>query len=146
MYLEAEQYVSDYDPESNALLEAIKSNAPFGLGDFAPTHVKFELAYWRKANAIHNWFVQNVQDGKDDCNDFYVPVAKLRDLKDLCEKVLANIELAPELLPAKQGFFFGSYEYDEWYEQDLRNTVEKLNKILSHPDSKKWWISYRSSW
>ena len=26
-----------------------------------------EVGYWRKANAIHGWFVRNVQNGKDDC-------------------------------------------------------------------------------
>ena len=27
-----------------------------------------EAAYWRKANQIHNWFVENIQDGEDDCS------------------------------------------------------------------------------
>lgn len=27
-----------------------------------------EIAYWRKANAIHRWFVDNVQNGTDDCH------------------------------------------------------------------------------
>ena len=26
-----------------------------------------EVAYWRKFNALHNWFVQNCQDGVDEC-------------------------------------------------------------------------------
>ena len=26
-----------------------------------------QVGYWRKANQIHNWFVENVQDGEDDC-------------------------------------------------------------------------------
>ena len=29
--------------------------------------VRYEVLMWRKANAIHNWFVQNVQKGVDDC-------------------------------------------------------------------------------
>ena len=28
-----------------------------------------QIASWRKANAIHKWFVDNVQDGVDDCGD-----------------------------------------------------------------------------
>lgn len=28
-----------------------------------------EAMYWRKANAIHQWFVKNIQDGKDDFVD-----------------------------------------------------------------------------
>ena len=27
-----------------------------------------EVMYWRKANYIHNWFVENIQNGSDDCN------------------------------------------------------------------------------
>ena len=146
MYLNAELYVSDYKDEDKPLEEAIKENVPGGLGKFRPKNVTFELIYWRKANAIHNWFVQNVQEGKDDCGDYYVSLEKLKELKESCEKVLKDNKLAPDLLPSVKGFFFGSYTYDEYYERDLERTVEVLNKILSSPDAKNWWITYRSSW
>jgi len=146
MYLEAEQYISDYDEKDKPLLEAIKKNAPLGLGEFRPKNVTFEIAYWRKANAIHNWFVTNVQEGKDKCQKSYVSLDQLTELHDLCNKVLDDISLAPTLLPSQKGFFFGSYEYDEYYERDLQRTVEKLNRILTNPDAKKWWISYQASW
>ena len=29
--------------------------------------IEFNVGYWRKANAIHNWFVENVQKYDDDC-------------------------------------------------------------------------------
>jgi len=64
----------------------------------------------------------------------------------VCAKVLEDISLAPTLLPSQKGFFFGSYEYDEYYERDLQRTVEKLDKILKSPDAKKWWITYQASW
>ena len=146
MYLEAEQYVSDYDEKDKPLLEAIKKNAPLGLGEYRPKNVTFEIAYWRKANAIHNWFVTNVQEGKDECQKSYVSLDQLTELHDLCNTVLDDISLAPSLLPACKGFFFGSYEYDEHYEYDLQRTVEKLDRILTNPDAKKWWISYQASW
>ena len=28
--------------------------------------------YWRKANAIHGWFVKNAQQGIDDCRTYSV--------------------------------------------------------------------------
>ena len=146
MYLNAELYVSDYKDEDKPLEEAIKENVPGGLGKFRPKNVTFELAYWRKANAIHNWFVQNVQEGKDDCGDYYVSLEKLKELKETCEKVLDNPKLAGELLPSVKGFFFGSYTYDEYYERDLERTVKALDKIISNPDAKNWWITYTSSW
>lgn len=146
MYLTAELYISEYDDNNIALINSIKQSAPKGLGEFTPRTASFELAYWRKANAIHGWFVKHVQDGKDECQDSYVSLKQLQELKDICEKVLADISLAPELLPATKGFFFGAYDYDEWYTSDLRNTADKLDKILKNPDAKKWAIQYHASW
>ena len=47
-----------------------------------------EVGYWRKANQIHKWFVDNCCDGKDDCNEHYLKFEKLLELKELCQKVL----------------------------------------------------------
>ena len=30
------------------------------------SHIIEEMIYWRKANAIHNWFVENCQEGVDE--------------------------------------------------------------------------------
>ena len=146
MYLTAEMYVSEYNERDKPLEEAIREAAPGGLGRFRPKNVTFELAYWRKANAIHGWFVKNVQEGKDDCGEYYVSLDKLKELKKTCEKVLEDVRLAEDVLPATKGFFFGDYRYDEYYERDLERTVEVLDKILSSPDAKDWWIQYHSSW
>lgn len=51
------------------------------------------VGYWRKANAIHRWFVENVQDGNDDCGEYEVTKEKLEELKDTCLEVLAGCEL-----------------------------------------------------
>jgi hypothetical protein len=146
MYLTAELYVSEYNEKDKPLEEAIREATSGGLGKFRPKNVTFELAYWRKANAIHGWFVKNVQEGEDDCREYWVSLNKLKELKETCEKVLDNLSLANELLPTTKGFFFGDYRYDEYYEQDLERTVEVLDKILSCPQAKDWWIEYRSSW
>ena len=146
MYLNAEHFLSEYDEESSEVIAAIKKAAPLNLGKFKPQNISFQLACWRKANAIHGWFVKNVQEGKDDCEDYYVSLEQLRELKETCEKVLNDNKLAEELLPVTKGFFFGSYEYDEWYTDQLIITVELLDNILSDPNCGKWWIQYRSSW
>lgn len=52
-----------------------------------------QAAYWRKANAIHKWFVDNVQDGEDDCGEYYVPRPKLHELLKLVNKVLDGSKL-----------------------------------------------------
>ena len=49
-----------------------------------------EVGYWRKANAIHNWFVNNIQNGKDDCGRYEVSKEKLESLLKICEKILEN--------------------------------------------------------
>ena len=102
--------------------------------------------YWRKANAIHGWFVENCQGGRDECQETYVDRAKLVQLRDLCQSILDNPDSTGDTdLEPRQGFFFGSYEKDEWYYQDLKNTVEGLTKALSLPENEyDFW--YQASW
>ena len=112
-----------------------------------PERVKYvveEVAYWRKANSIHKWFVDNCQDGVDDCRNAYVDREKLEELLDLCKQVKADPDKAHELLPTQSGFFFGSTQYDEWYFEDINNTIEMLEGILSDETGDEF--EYHSSW
>jgi hypothetical protein len=102
--------------------------------------------YWRKANAIHGWFVDNVQDGNDDCRTYYVCPSQLRDLLGVINQVLDYPEEAEDLLPTTSGCFFGHTEYDEYYMDTLRHTQDRLAKILSMPDLDTWSFEYMSSW
>lgn len=77
------------------------------------SEISIPAGYWRKANQIHKWFVNNVQDGEDDCMEYYVSIDQLKALKTICEQVLKDKSRAQELLPSQKGFFFGSEEYDE---------------------------------
>lgn len=57
-----------------------------------------EVGYWRKANQIHGWFVENVQGGVDDCGYYKVSKQDVEDLLSLCNQVLNIFEKAtPEL-------------------------------------------------
>lgn len=51
-----------------------------------------EVAYWRKANAIHKWFVDNVQDGKDDCREYDVDLDNLEELRGTCVRLLTEMK------------------------------------------------------
>lgn len=104
-----------------------------------------EVGYWRKANAIHGWFVENVQDGQDNCNDYDVTREQLVELLYAVNTVLSDLSKAKVLLPARQGFFFGSYDYDDWYIENLNDTVKIIDKALSLMDE-GWTVSYYSSW
>jgi hypothetical protein len=53
--------------------------------------------------------------------------------------------LAEELLSPSQGFFFGSYEIDEWYWEQLEDTLMQLGRVLTTvPED--WSFAYQSSW
>ena len=103
-----------------------------------------EVAYWRKANQIHNWFVQNVQGGIDECQSSYVSGDNLEELLDLCKQVDSDNELADSLLPSTSGFFFGGTEYDEWYFKDISNTITFLEECLSDELADEF--EYSASW
>lgn len=105
-----------------------------------------EIGYWRKVNSVHNWFVDNVQAGEDDCDYYPVEREQLLELLGICKEVKENPELASELLPTCDGFFFGSTKYDEWYFQDIEETIQILNTVLENTDFENEKIIYTSSW
>ena len=125
-----------------------------------PKEIRFEIMYWRKANAIHKWFVDNVQDGEDDCKTYPVSVEKLSGLRETIKEVLTdmarvvhrlNRKIVPakakSVLPTTSGFFFGGEEYDEFYWKGLEDTLKMLNQILDNPEMyKDIEFDYHSSW
>lgn len=102
-----------------------------------------EIGYWRKANAVHAWFVECCQDGVDNCATYYVGHEDLKALQDRCEDVLLEPERAEELLPTQDGFFFGTTEYDDWYFEDIKETVEICKWALAQDFD---YFEYHSSW
>lgn len=117
------------------------------------SEVKEQVGYWRKANAIHAWFVEKVQNGKDDCEDYIVSEEKLRELLETVKFTLneRDNDVASTVLPPKSGFFFGSTDIDEWYWKDLeytRDTIESLLKEIEEDEKIGCYsdIEYRSSW
>lgn len=114
-----------------------------------------EIGYWRKANAIHQWFVKNVQNGVDECEAHLITkdiIAKLRtdvktvlDAKDQDMKD-ESFEVAEATLPTQSGFFFGGTDYDEYYYESLTDTLEICDKLLNDVDFENNYIVYQSSW
>ena len=116
-------------------------------------YIEEEVAYWRKANHIHKWFVDNIQGGEDNCNHYYVEIDDLINLLDLCKKVKEDPSKGDELLPTTEGFFFGSTDYDEDYMRDIEYTIEILEEVLSEKvkdeNGREYYSSgyyYSSSW
>lgn len=152
MYLSGKRYMSTvFKKEDGEKQEAIQKLFPelAGMqgrwGDASPVkEVAIDVGYWRKANAIHEWFVKNVQGGEDECRPHYVSREQLTELKQICEEVLEDRALAAKLLPTASGFFFGSTDYDQYYFEDLEHTVKVIDGALALPND--WELEYRSSW
>jgi hypothetical protein len=120
-------------------------------------HDDLQVAYWRKANAIHAWFVHNFQDDVDECQ-YSKPISReaLAGLVERCKRILAgdpanpfdngaiDPKIAGELLPTQGGFFFGTYEYGEWYREGLRETIEQLEPVIAERNDDVF--VYNSSW
>lgn len=135
------------------------------------------MGYWRKANHIHKWFVDNVQNGVDDCKTYPVKRTDIEQLRDTCNHVLESITMkkgiivngymfksgtqipiveegqyvvdstvAEALLPTTNRSFFGGTDYDEYYVDDVKHTVNILNEILASFDFESHQLLYRSSW
>ena len=152
MYLTTEKGLYSFGIENDKKMDKIKKGIinlfPEASG-FNPRQIVFEIGYWRKENAIHKWFVDNIQDGKDDCKKHYIDIEKLIELKELCQEVLKEKtgKKAKELLPTMDGFFFGDAKYGENYYSGLEETikiVEKAEKLIEQ--TKGYYLFYNSSW
>lgn len=147
MYLSKKTYVKQWDHQSpEEKYEVVVTKGGKTVDNIKPNRVSYiveEAGYWRKANQIHRWFVENVQHGEDNCGEYYVDSEKLSELLELCQKVKADNSLAEELLPSASGFFFGGTEYDEWYFNDIENTIAVLEEALEDNRADYY---YSSSW
>jgi hypothetical protein len=156
-YLYAKKYVSkfDYSDAQNRVItqdymDLLPMDAPdiTKYGEFAGITVTYPVGYWRKANAIHNFFVQTVGEDTDNCQEMWVSRDLLVELRSRCVDVLNadNTEAkAKEVgLETVDGFFFGDTSYGDWYREDLRITIEICDKIFALPD--EYSLHYQASW
>ena len=152
MYLSRTVVISTYDymEQKKPLAEMIIKCLGGDPKDYKDGIVEIKLpqGYWRKANQIHGWFVDNVQNGVDDCDRYEVSKEKLIELKQVCQSVLDGKAKPKDVLPPRKGFFFGTYDIDKDYIDDLRNTVEIVDKALNQKDMGIYAdnFQYQSSW
>lgn len=141
MFLTRKVYLDDYHVELKP-----KGNQP-PLVIENPLYIIQEFGYWRKANQIHNWFVERVQDNNDDCDKYYVSKEQLQELLSTCQGVLDNPKKAEALLPTTGGFFFGSPDYDDHYLDQIKYTIEICQKALDLLNQDTYCkFYYQASW
>lgn len=172
MYLTKKIYVGgNYDfNKITGTVELFKDGKPIQVDVSKLTYIEESAIYWRKANAVHSWFVENVQDGEDECKPHYVSFEQLTKLKQTCLDSIAILQNSPMVdkqipvgwnsdgdimdtikvfdvgsaeLPMMPtgGFFFGSANLDEWFLEDLQFTADEISKL--DPDAE---YEYCSSW
>lgn len=151
MYLTARKQIytwgnSDEDNKNGLQISSILDIAGLSNVKSDVLSVSFQAMYWRKANAIHKWFVDNVQDGKDDCGEYELTIYQLDDLLKVCRQVLQDPDNAHKYLPTTDGFFYGSTSYDKFYFSDVENTVSALARLLSNRNVEQFSFFYSSSW
>lgn len=135
------------------LEEVYKANATSSRKDTVWTieTKTYDIMYWRKANAIHKWFVDECGEGVDECQDIEVPWEKLWELETKCLRALADKEHAADELPTTDGFFFGGTDYDDWYFDDVKATADFImsmrNAVGKDPSIKEdYELIYKASW
>ena len=163
MYLSKKTYVKQWShnkPEDQYEVSVKKGGVTYpNIRTERVSYVTEELMYWRKANQIHGWFVNNTEERQPEIN-YYVTKQDLENLLLTCKNVLTIINNSKkktvqirsgwssegdtfsdvetfdcvdevcDLLPPTQGFFYGSGEIDEWYKMSIDETVEFLEREL----------------
>ena len=111
------------------------------------TVTREEVAYWRKANMVHQYFCTR---GKEISPSYLYTITRedLLELLKICHGILDET-LSPEVvLPTTNGFFFGSVGYDEIYYDHIKETIFILSEVLllneKSKDAKEF--IYLASW
>lgn len=179
MYLSKKTYVKNWShqtPEETHSVEVKKGGVLHtGIKPERVSYITEEISYWRKANQIHGWFVNNTEQ-LDDNRLYSVSREHLEGLLTDCKKVLEilnastksikqveggwkdgkpymvdvevydNIDEVMDILPPTEGFFFGSDTIDEWYKENIEETIEVLTKELSDEIVVYSSYEYYASW
>ena len=172
MYLSKKTYLKNWKHDEKNDYSVIARNNKKKIKHINKKRVSYvieEVGYWRKANHIHKWFVENCQGGEDDCRNAYVSAEQLRELQHICSEVKKYLdtcekefdkeyadyytfnideEVLEELLPTQTGFFFGGTEYGRWYYESLKETINMIDDAFEGEENFGYGVDfeYQSSW
>ena len=81
--------------EVKGTLRVTRKGEPLAFMPGTSIELKETIGYWRKANQVHRWFVNNVQEGEDNCKEYVVSRNKLAELLGAAQTVIIASELIP---------------------------------------------------
>jgi len=159
MYLSEERYFSNYDhaeEKERARAHSVALAAGFDpalLDRNGSVTAAVNIAYWRKAHWLHEWFVNNIQNGEDNCGSHSVELEHLKEILDGCRAIMvfratASIADAEECM---NDSFPCQYPHGEWIWESVQDTIDQLQLIVDRAEREEGdgiWREYiyRSSW
>lgn len=166
MYLYGERYISDSyseDPVKAAIAKQATLDVLGLLDDdeVDKSHIfgysaTLTLGYWRKAWPIHRWFVENVQNGVDDCGKYSVDRDTLQQLLADCIAVLSakeDSEIAHDTawayIPPDENIEANTLddpEEAEYYYYHIQRTATILKHLMTDKKFAHYDFYYSSSW
>lgn len=128
--------ITPQDELNNDAFAKLLKRATQSDAEYLHPNINVNIASWRKANAIHQWFISHCADDVDDCQDIEVSLENLHELKNTCERILKapnDIKLMKRLLPPQDGFFFGDTDLNnpitlDAYLEDVKHTDDILSE------------------
>lgn len=139
MYLYRKQHYGFNDgiKEAKIIDKEGKEKAVIPAGRHDMLHIETNIAYWRKANQVHNWFVEVCGGGEDECQDIYVDKEKLEELLAICKEIKSKAKMVKAYAKNGSGSISGDKvvekvvpifggEGDERYLAEVKATGEEV--------------------
>lgn len=143
MYLRKEIYIgANYNHTNiNGIIDLKKGTEEIKIDLKQLVSVTEYVANWHNLHSIHEWFVDNIQYGDDDCRKYDVSYEELQELANICKIILEQNTKEEKLSKAKELLPSDYENYDERYLDELK----EVQKILQNLDPQSEY-SYDSSW
>lgn len=125
MYLTRRVYIgAEYEHRKvTGTIDIAIDGKPVNIDFKKVSYIIENVGYWRKANQIHHWFVENVQEGEDDCKEYCVSQEQLKELYALCKEVKEKCYLVP-------GVLHTGTQYSNGQTKEL----SEMGKVIGNPE------------
>jgi hypothetical protein len=153
MYLYKKTYVQNWEhqtPEQRHTISVkLGENAREDIKPHRIAYIVEQIGYWRKFNALHGWIIDNCGGGIDECQKIDISAHDLRVLLETLREVKRAIEDKDNktislLFPPTGGFFFGSTEVDEYYKEQIDQTIPIIEEAVNEEEGEEFY--YQASW